>query len=93
MSRLEEQITSHELEALLCEIEYEGYVVVPLRKLYRLLGAGNRAKRTWRLLLDAWEALGWERNSLHIIEMSNERLLLTNFESGLVVDNKWADET
>lgn len=92
MSRISEQMTLHELESLLFEIEYQGYVVVPLRKLYRLLGAGNRAKGTWRTLLDVWEEIGFKRESLSIADLGGEQLLLTTSKPVRVVHKDWADE-
>ena len=90
MSRIADQMTYQELEALLYEINYHGYVVVPLRKLYRLLGKGNRAAGTWRALLDAWEGIGNEREELFIAELPNEMLLISNTATEAVV--KWAEE-
>lgn len=90
MSRIADQMTYQELEALLYEINYHGYVVVPLRKLYRLLRKGNRAAGTWRALLDAWEGIENEREELFIAELPNEMLLISNAQTEAVV--KWAEE-
>lgn len=80
MSRIESQITQHELESLLHEIHYHGFVVLPLRKLYRLLDKWNRAAGTWQALLDAWESIEGDIESLHIVELPHENLLITDRE-------------
>jgi hypothetical protein len=63
-----EQLRVHDLDALLCEIDDHGFVVLTTGKLLRLLNKGNRAAGTWRALLDAWEALEGDRNELHVFE-------------------------
>ncbi len=88
MSRIGDQITHHELESLLHEIDYEGFLILPLEKLYRLLGKGNRAAGTWQALLDAWEGIDGDINQLRIAELINERLLITIEKTEKVT--KWA---
>lgn len=77
MSAIEYKMLQHELESLLHEVEHEGFLVLPLHKLYRLLGRGNRAAGTWSALLDAWEGVGYERRALQIAELAGEKILLT----------------
>ena len=68
----------YELESLLYEIDYHGYVTLKLDKLYRLLGRGNRAAGTWKALLDVWEGIDGDRNELHVAELMDGVLLITN---------------
>ena len=90
MSAIEQKIVKHELESLLYEVEYQGFLVLPLRKLYRLLGRGNRAAGTWSALLDAWEGLGRNRQDLHIAEIAEEIILLTTRATEPAI--KWSGE-
>ena len=68
----------YELESLLYELDYQGFVVVPLRKLFRLLDKGNRAAGTWRALLDVWEEIEGNPDEIHGCELQNEMFLLTS---------------
>jgi hypothetical protein len=81
---------SYEMESLLYDVAYEGYSVLPLPKLYRLLAKGNRAAGTWKALLDIWEEIGQERWNLHIAELPGERLLLSKIKTERV--GRWAGE-
>jgi hypothetical protein len=81
---------AYEIESLLYEVDYCGYVVIPLRKLYRLLNKGNKAAGTWRALLDVWEETGHERADLNIADLPGDRLLLTNVTLDSVT--RWAGE-
>lgn len=88
MSRIQDQMNQHELESLLYGIDYSGFLLIPLRKLYRLLDKGNRAAGTWIALLEAWESIGGNAKELYIIELSDETLLLTKEPNERV--HKWA---
>jgi|SRR5271155_5016934 len=73
---------NYELESLLYEIDYKGFTVIPLIKLYRLLGKGSRAAGTWRALLDVWEGMeGGARNrwDLYIFETPSQDVVITKF--------------
>ncbi len=80
----------YEMESLLYEVEYHGYKVIPLQKLYRLLTKGNRAAGTWKALLDVWVEIGQDRVDLHIAELPGENLLLSKVRTEPV--RKWAGE-
>lgn len=67
----------YEIESILADINYKGFVTIPLTKLYFLLGRGNRAAGTWRALLDVWEGIGGQRTDLHIAELPHEMLLIS----------------
>lgn len=94
MTCLQDQVAAaalqQELESLLYDIDYHGFIALPLRKLYRLLGRGNRAAGTWAALLDAWEAIEGNRGDLHIVELANETILITNVATEPV--QQWAQE-
>lgn len=72
------------------DIQHCGYLVLPLRKLYRIFDVGNRAKGTWIELLDAWETIGGDREELHISEYPNETLFITTRKTEPV--QNWAGE-
>src|SRR5260370_39625562 len=80
----------YEMEALLYEVEYQGHIVIPLGKIYRLLNKGNRAAGTWKALLDVWEETGHDRGDLHIAELPGENILLSKVRTEPVT--KWAGE-
>lgn len=80
----------YELESILLDVMYHGHASLPLRKLYRLLGKGNRAAGTWKALLDAWEAVNGSRSDLHIFETDKEIIHLCNYKSYPV--KSWASE-
>ncbi len=63
---IEKHLRIYELHSLLFEVDERGFVALPMNKLLRLLGRGNKATRTWRELLDEWETLGYERDGLHV---------------------------
>jgi hypothetical protein len=67
----------YELESLLYDLQYLGFAVLPLAKLYRLLDKGNRAAGTWAALLEVWEEIDGDRNCLYITEMAREMVLLS----------------
>ena len=77
MSRLAEQILQHELETYLHQLGYQGYILIHLQHLYRLLGKGNRAAGTWVALIEAYEAIGGKRGDLHIAELHHGMLLIS----------------
>ena len=81
---------AYELEGILHDVADRGFAAVPLRKLLRLLEKGNRAAGTWRALLDAWEEIGQERNSLNIAELPAQVILLTT--NATQTARSWADE-
>jgi hypothetical protein len=70
-------MTQHELESLLYEIDYHGYITMPLSKLYRLLGKKNRAAGTWQALLDSWESIEGDPVELYIIEFPNGNVFIS----------------
>jgi hypothetical protein len=70
----------YEMESLLHEIEYHGFIVIPLQKLYRLLDKGNKAAGTWKALLDVWENIGRKRDDLHLTDLPGGLILLTEVE-------------
>lgn len=78
------------LSSFMHEIADHGYAIVHTRKLLRLLGVGNKAARTWRLLADAWEDIGRPRDTLHIAEIDHGFYLLTNRTVETVIS--WANE-
>jgi hypothetical protein len=80
----------YEIESTLYEIDYHGFVVIPLEKIYRLLNKGNRAAGTWKALLDVWQNTGHNRVSLRIAELPGSLLLLTAVETEHA--KKWAGE-
>lgn len=82
----------HELHEILNEVIDRGYGVIPIAKLWRLLGKGNRAVGTWRALLDEWvEAKeGNQRDSLNICEIRGEHILLTTVATDRAT--VWAQE-
>lgn len=65
---LDAQMRKKELHSMLYEIDDYGFVVLPLNRLLRLLGRGNRSARTWRELLDVWEEMDGDREDLHVYE-------------------------
>ena len=82
---------NYEMESMLYEVEYHGFNVIPLTKVYRLLDKGNRAAGTWKALLDVWESTGHRRSDLHISELPGALLLLTMIKTERVM--KWAGES
>jgi hypothetical protein len=80
----------YELESILSDLQYAGIATISLRKLFRLLGKGNRAAGTWKSLLDAWEEAGGDRSSLHICQIPHEMILLSTVPTKAVTD--WAGE-
>lgn len=83
---------TYELESKLYEIDYCGFIAIPLTRMYRLLGKGNRSSGTWKALLDVWEEMGGERkrSDLHIFEAPHEMLVITRFSTEPV--KKWSGE-
>jgi hypothetical protein len=71
----------YELESLLYEIDIKGFVVIPLIKLYRLLGKGNRSAGTWKSLLDVWEGLEGDRDrwEIYIFETQLQDVVISKF--------------
>jgi hypothetical protein len=80
----------YEMESLLYEVEYHGYVIIPLGKIYRLLDKGSRAAGTWKALLDVWEEIGHDRHDLHIAELPGENIFLSKVGTEPV--RRWAGE-
>lgn len=68
----------YELESMLYEIDYLGFVSIKLEKLFRLLGKGSRAAGTWRALVEVWEGIDGNPADLHAAELPNGVLLITN---------------
>ncbi len=60
------QMRKRELQSVLHQIDDNGFVALPITRLIRLLGRGNKSPRTWRELLDAWEEMGGDREELHV---------------------------
>jgi len=77
----------YELESILSEIDFQGYVVIHLHKLYRLLGKWNRSPEIWKELLNVWEKIGSEhqRSDLHIFETDHEYLVISKIATEPVV--------
>jgi hypothetical protein len=67
-----------ELDRILHEIVFFNVVIVSRTKLLALLGKKTNAAGTWRALLDAWEGMDCDRNSLHGFDAKNDMLVLTN---------------
>ncbi|HZU87912.1 MAG TPA: hypothetical protein VE993_01520 [Stellaceae bacterium] len=65
-----------ELDELLHQVREAGYAEIRLRKLFRFLGKGSRAKGTWHELLEEWQGLGYPAAELFIKELPGERILL-----------------
>jgi hypothetical protein len=68
----------YEIESILFDIYYHGYITIKLEKLYRILGKGNRAAGTWKALLDVWEGIDGDRTDLYATELIDGMLILTN---------------
>ena len=81
----------YELETILYEIDYHGFITIKIDKLYRILGKGNRAAGTWKALLDTWEGIDGNRDDLNIVEFEHEGLLLIT-NKPLVPLTSWAGE-
>lgn len=81
----------YELESVLYEIDYHGFITIKRDRLYRLLGKGNRAAGTWKALLDVWEGIDGDRGELHAVEFEQEGLLLIT-NKPLVPLTSWAGE-
>lgn len=78
MSRFADQFAQHELESLLGIIWHQGYLTLPLKRLLKLLGKGNRAAGTWQALVEVYEGLGGVAKDLHIVELPHEVILLAD---------------
>ena len=68
----------YELDSLLYEIDYEGYVVLHRDKLLRLLGRGNEAAGTWAALIEMWEGIDGSAAELRMVRLPGNRFLFTN---------------
>ncbi len=78
MTRFTEQYRQHELEGVLEDILYRGHAFIPLKKLLKLLGKGNRAAGTWIALSEAFSEVGGDARKLWIAEFPNEIIFLSN---------------
>ncbi len=82
----------HELESLLFDVVDQGYVIMHISKLWRLLGKGSRAAGTWVALLDAWQEIREtnKRSDLRICELPGEYIFLSRIGTDSV--RNWAGE-
>jgi hypothetical protein len=74
----------YEMESMLHDVWHQGFGVIMLAKIYRLLEKGNRAAGTWKALLDVWESIGHQRAELHMAELPGEKILLTTVKTEYV---------
>ncbi len=63
---LDVQMRKRELQTVFNEIDDNGFAALPMTRLIRLLGRGNKSARAWRELLDAWEEMDGDREELHV---------------------------
>jgi hypothetical protein len=78
MSQFSDRYRQHELESVLESVMHTNYAFIPLKKLLKLLGKGNRAAGTWAALRDAYTDVGGDASSLWIAEFPNEIIFLSD---------------
>ena len=57
------------------EIVEIGFVVITRQRLLRLLGKGNESRGTWDALIEVWEEIGQNANSLKMVKFSANEFL------------------
>jgi hypothetical protein len=84
---------SSAVRPLLKDVEIQGAVVVPKKKLLWLLGWGQDRSGAWKDLLAQWEELGQKKDLLYGLEVGEQIILICN-QDGNTCDriSEWADE-
>lgn len=81
---------SSALRSLLKDVALMGAILVPKKKLLWLLGWGQDRAGAWSDLLDMWEEIGEERDSLHGAEVSDLMFLGKGEKLKIVSVSEWA---